>query len=88
MVVHFSDVTNGVNPIVITRTYRAYDACSNYAQCEQTITATPDTTPPGINIGQNETVSCYQGWDFTVPIITNDCGGYTLTALPHRSDAR
>ncbi len=46
VVVHFSDVTNGVNPIVITRTYRAYDACTNFAQCVQTITVPADTTPP------------------------------------------
>ena len=38
LVVHFSDVTNGVSPIVITRTYRAYDGCNNFATCVQTIT--------------------------------------------------
>src|SRR5204863_3876532 len=25
--------------------------------------------------------SCMQGWGFTVPIVTNDCGSFTLTAL-------
>jgi len=60
LVQHYSDVTNGTNPMIITRTYRAYDACSNYAQCVQTITVEQDTTAPGINCGQHETVSCMQ----------------------------
>src|SRR6185436_18739537 len=34
-----------------------------------------DTTPPAINCGQNETVSCMQGWGFTVPIVIDNCDG-------------
>jgi hypothetical protein len=46
LVQHYSDVTNGTGPsYTITRTYKAYDACSNAAMCMQTITVN-DTTPP------------------------------------------
>ena len=42
-----------------------------------------DTTPPSINCGQNETLECGLGWDFTVPIVTDDCsaGGMVLSAF-------
>jgi autotransporter-associated beta strand protein/parallel beta-helix repeat protein len=38
LVQHISDVTNGVSPTIITRTYRAFDGCSNAATCVQTFT--------------------------------------------------
>ncbi|WP_225155072.1 hypothetical protein, partial [Bradyrhizobium sp. NBAIM08] len=39
VVTHFSDVTNGTSPtIIVTRTYRASDACGNFVNCVQTIT--------------------------------------------------
>ncbi|HXU77676.1 MAG TPA: right-handed parallel beta-helix repeat-containing protein, partial [Methylomirabilota bacterium] len=45
VVTHVGDVTNGVNPLVITRTYKATDACTNEATFTQTITV-QDTIAP------------------------------------------
>jgi hypothetical protein len=45
-VIHVGDISNGLKcPEVITRTYRATDACGNFTTCTQTITVR-DTTPP------------------------------------------
>ena len=65
--------TNGCI-ITVTRTYRATDASGNFNDCAQVITV-QDTTPPVINCGQTETVSCQQGWGFTVPIVNDNCDG-------------
>lgn len=54
VITHVGDVTNGVNPILITRTYRASDVCGNAATCTQTITV-QDTTPPTILCSDNLT---------------------------------
>src|SRR5207249_11202580 len=39
------DVTNGVDPTVITRTYRSADASGNISECNQTITVQDVTAP-------------------------------------------
>jgi subtilisin-like proprotein convertase family protein len=46
-VIHLGDVSTGVNPTIITRTYRATDACGNTNDCVQVITV-EDTTAPSI----------------------------------------
>src|SRR5207249_4557230 len=46
------DVTNGVDPTVITRTYRAADASGNISECNQTITV-QDVTAPLIDCPAN-----------------------------------
>ena len=58
-VTHVGDANNGgtgcsASPLVITRTYRATDACGNTADCMQTFTVI-DTTPPTA-VCQNITV--------------------------------
>jgi hypothetical protein len=53
-----SDVSNGQTcPEIITRTYKATDACGNEATCQQIITV-DDTTPPQITCPAGITVSC------------------------------
>jgi hypothetical protein len=37
--------------------------------------------PPTINCGQNETLNLGLSWDFTVPIVTANCGTATLSIL-------
>ena len=52
--------------------------------------ATVDTTPPTINIGQNETVQCGASWDFTVPILGDNCdnvGALTLAIVSTTTNA-
>jgi hypothetical protein len=62
--------TNGCI-IVVTRTYRATDACGNTNDCAQTITV-QDTTPPSITCPSAVTVQCDAG----VPL-SNFAGGTT-----------
>lgn len=64
--------TNGVCPRTYTRTWQAVDDCGHTNTCSQSVTVV-DNTPPTINCGQNETVTCGQGWGFTVPIISDNC---------------
>ena len=75
-----STITNGVCPQVITRTWQGVDDCGHTNNCTQTVTVV-DNTPPTINCGQNETVSCGLGWGFTVPIISDNCTAPSDLAL-------
>lgn len=61
-VTHQGDVDNGgagcpADPLIITRTYRATDACGNFAECVQTITVI-DMTSPTITCPADITVEC------------------------------
>ncbi|MBP2680844.1 MAG: hypothetical protein H6Q78_707, partial [Candidatus Krumholzibacteriota bacterium] len=57
-VTHVGDVSNGRTcPEIITRTYRATDACGNAATATQTITV-DDNTPPEVSGPANLTVEC------------------------------
>ncbi|MCF8373538.1 MAG: S8 family serine peptidase, partial [Bacteroidales bacterium] len=48
-VVHQGDVSDGLlNPETITRTYRVYDFCGNFAECTQTITVNHPTADAGL----------------------------------------
>jgi autotransporter-associated beta strand protein len=55
-----------------TVTSIADDGHGNTNQCSFTVTVL-DTEAPFVNCGQNETVSCMQGWGFTVPIVNDNC---------------
>jgi len=69
--------SNCFNQFVITRTYRATDACGNYANCSQTITVN-DTTPPAITCPAAITVNCASDLpapDASLVTATDGCGG-------------
>ena len=56
-----STLTNGACPMHVTRTWLITDACTNSAQCRQTVTV-QDTTPPVLLCASNKTVTCYAGF--------------------------
>ncbi|MGB4847885.1 MAG: T9SS type A sorting domain-containing protein, partial [Saprospiraceae bacterium] len=65
------------NNYIVTRTYRATDACGNFIDCNQTITVF-DNTPPSITCPGNITVQCATQVPVANPaaIVTADnCGG-------------
>ncbi|MEO6131506.1 MAG: T9SS type A sorting domain-containing protein, partial [Saprospiraceae bacterium] len=79
IVTFVSDVNSNqtcANRFIVTRTYRATDACGNSATCAQTITVF-DNTPPVITCPTNTTVQCAS--DVPVPnlnlVATDNCGG-------------
>ena len=58
VVTFVSDVQSGSGcPIIVTRTYKATDACGNETSCQQIITVR-DQTPPQITCPQPVTVNC------------------------------
>ena len=86
-VIHVGDVRSGSCPTVITRTYRATDACGNTSECTQTITV-DDTTAPEITCPADVLVSC--DGDIPAPniglvVATDNCGTPTVT---HVGDVR
>jgi hypothetical protein len=56
-VITYADVSTGTCPEIITRTWRATDACGNPATGVQTITL-DDTTDPVLTVPQNVTIEC------------------------------
>lgn len=56
-----------------TAVWEVTGCCGDLVTCSQTVTMV-DTTPPTINCGQDEVLSCGLSWDFTVPIVTDNCG--------------
>jgi len=65
------------NRFIVSRTYRAIDACGNSASCTQTITVF-DSTPPAITCPQNVTVMCASQVPIPNPALvltTDNCGG-------------
>ncbi|HUR66989.1 MAG TPA: HYR domain-containing protein [Chitinophagaceae bacterium] len=88
-VTHQGDVISAqtcVNRYTITRTYRATDACGNFAQCTQTITVN-DQTAPVVTCPANITVttpvgSCTAVVTYT-PTATDNCAGaVTIVSIP------
>ncbi len=71
-------VTNGVCPWLITRTWRATDACSNSVTCSQTV-AVVDTTPPTAICATNKTVNPGTTWTFDPPTASDKCCGTNIT---------
>jgi len=88
-ITHVGDVISGqtcANRYTITRTYRATDACGNFAECTQTITVN-DQTAPVLTCPSNITVStpagsCTAVVNFT-PTATDNCNGaVTIVSVP------
>src|SRR6185369_3194929 len=77
-------VTNTVghcgNTFDATRTWRATDACGNFADCSQKVTLV-DTTKPTIVCVPNKTVECSTAWSFDPPTASDTCGTVTVTVL-------
>jgi uncharacterized delta-60 repeat protein len=71
-------VTNGTCPMVITRTWRAADACGNTNICSQVVTVM-NTSPPAVNCPTNKTVQCNSNWDFDLPTALSACSGTNVT---------
>lgn len=67
-----NDVTNGVCPMAITRTWQAVDQCGQSATCSQTVTVV-DNVPPTLNCGPNQTVNCPTPWNFSTPTYSDNC---------------
>ncbi|MEM7391731.1 MAG: HYR domain-containing protein, partial [Verrucomicrobiota bacterium] len=85
VVISSSDVTNGVCPIVITRTWSGVDICGNTGTCTQTITLI-DTTSPSITCPTNLTAINDLGQtgavvNFVVPA-TDLCGPPNVVSMP------
>ncbi|MDH7460323.1 T9SS type A sorting domain-containing protein [Chitinophagaceae bacterium 26-R-25] len=75
------DDVSGSCPKIITRTYKATDACGNSATCTQTITV-QDITPPTIACVSDVKVECGAATDTAstgIPVATDNCGKPTLT---------
>jgi hypothetical protein len=79
-VTHIGDVISSqacANRYTITRTYRATDACGNFAECTQIITVN-DQTAPVITCPANITVTCASAVpapDITAVTASDNCGG-------------
>ncbi|MBL7747458.1 MAG: HYR domain-containing protein, partial [Chitinophagaceae bacterium] len=89
-ITHQGDVISGqtcANRFTITRTYRATDACGNFAECTQIITVN-DQTPPTITCPAPVTVSCAA--DVPAPDIasvtgvSDNCAG--VVTVTHQGD--
>src|SRR5206468_3956454 len=68
------------NSFDATRTWRATDACGNFAECSQTVTV-EDHTPPLITCASNKTVECASNWSFNTPTASDTCGSATITIV-------
>ncbi|MGD0539508.1 MAG: LamG-like jellyroll fold domain-containing protein, partial [Verrucomicrobiota bacterium] len=76
--VTFSTVTNGLCPLVITRTWLISDICGNSNTCSQVVTVV-DTTPPVITCASNKIVECGTMWSFDLPAAVDACSGTNVT---------
>jgi hypothetical protein len=80
----FSTITNNpACPLVVQRTWKATDCCSNSSFCSQSVTVV-DTTPPAIFCPTNMIVAtCLSNitvfWSVTA---TDGCSGVTITSTP------
>src|SRR5206468_2610127 len=73
--------SNCANQFVITRTYRATDACGNHADCTQAI-AVHDITPPSITCPAAVNVSCASevpAPDSSLVTASDNCAGGSPT---------
>ncbi|MDB6111510.1 MAG: thrombospondin N-terminal-like domain protein, partial [Pedosphaera sp.] len=78
-------VTNGVCPMVVTRTWQVVDGCERTNTCSQTVTMV-DTTPPVITCPTNMIVmSCSQTGvvvHYTATATDSCCTNITLSSIP------
>jgi hypothetical protein len=87
-VTHQGDSSNSLScPETITRTYRVTDACSNTAECTQTIVI-DDTTNPSITCPADVTVECSENVpsaDTTAPTTSDNCTA--AVTVTHQGDS-
>jgi regulation of enolase protein 1 (concanavalin A-like superfamily) len=72
-------VTNGCD-VVVTRTWKATDACGNETECRQSVTIR-DTTKPTLTCAANKTIECGQPFTFDAPTATDTCGTVNVTIV-------
>jgi HYR domain/Secretion system C-terminal sorting domain len=87
-VTHVGDVISNqtcANRYTITRTYRATDACGNFAQCTQIITVNDQTAPvlscPNITV-TTPIGSCTAVVNYTLTATDNCTGAVTIVSVP------
>ncbi|MFK8009738.1 MAG: Ig-like domain-containing protein [Saprospiraceae bacterium] len=71
--IDFSEEITGECPIVITRTWTAYDECDNESTVSQTITIEDTTAPTVFNIPNDLTLDCGETPDTQMVVATDDC---------------
>ena len=82
--------SNCANRMVITRTYRATDACGNITTKAQTITVNSTTPPIIANFPVDATFSCpsqVPPANNALVTATDNCGGSVAIAISHDDDA-
>ena len=83
----YTDVTTGLCPKTLTRTWQAEDLCGNIATCDQIITIN-DQVPPSITCPSDLTLDCVASLDTSntgVPVVTDNCSDFVLTYSDVRS---
>jgi len=70
-----ADQQSGTDPIIITRTYRAFDVCGNSADCIQTITVDDQEPPVFSGCPTDVTVECGNIPEVPVVTATDNCDG-------------
>ena len=87
VVTHIGDVSDGNTcPETITRTYRATDACGNFAECTQLITV-DDITDPTISCPAAIAIECIEdvpAADITLPVTGDNC--VAAVVVTHEGD--
>ncbi|MBI5383844.1 MAG: CHRD domain-containing protein [Verrucomicrobia bacterium] len=69
------------NAYSATRTWQAFDSCSNESRCDQSFTLS-DTTPPQLSFVEDKVVECgSRPWSFDPPRATDNCGSATLAII-------
>lgn len=86
-VVHVSDVSAGINPRIITRSYRAIDACGNSNTCTQTITvhdtlAPTIVCPPDIMVAADTNSCSVTNLALGTPVVSDNCIASTTNNSP------
>lgn len=74
----FETTTNGICPLIITRTWLAADACGNTNTCSQVVTVI-DLTSPTVSCSTNKNVDCTNSWSFDLPTAGGGCLGTNVS---------
>ncbi len=84
VVTHVSDVTSGINPKIITRTYQAADSCTNIATCTQVFTVhdteLPQFTCPAVITNNADPGQCFASVTLAPLVATDNCGILSITS--------